>query len=211
MGGRIEIVHDDMFNGPSDLVVLPCSTIPTVASFVAERLKRFSIPFPRQAMRLGEVRFEQLTAATQLAPVAAYAASVKAAEGSDANAIKEIGRALGRHARDNASIRIIATPLLGTGAGKLDSVTALEALSSGFRDEAPDGATLRIFVLDADVYASFERDLPPKPLRPGIDVDMRGVRRANARTQAPRRARQRSRQDASSVCSTARRELIERR
>lgn len=140
-----------MFEGPSDLVVLPCSVIPTVARFVEERLDRFRMPKPSEPMQLGEVRFLELGPASQVAPFAAYAASVEAKGGTEPSAIERIGATLGAYAAQHRRVHLVAAPLLGTGAGKLMPEIAFQALRKGFLAAAPEWATLRVHVPDGPV------------------------------------------------------------
>lgn len=71
VAATVEVLYGDMFDGPSDVVVIPCSTVPSVTWFVADRLRLFDIPQPPRPMKLGEVHYEPLTSASQLAVVAA--------------------------------------------------------------------------------------------------------------------------------------------
>ena len=154
MSGRVELVLGDMFEGPSDLVVLPCSELPTVSEFVRSKLSLFRIPEPKEPMHLGEVRLLRLSNAEQVAPTAAYAASVKTGRGTEPAAIAQIGRTLGSYAAQHRRVQLIAAPLLGSRAGGLQPMEAFEALNKGFLATSPDWATLRVYVFEA---ADFER------------------------------------------------------
>jgi hypothetical protein len=152
MAGYVEIALGDMFEGPSDLVVLPCSELPTISDFVSKKLEMFGIPKPNSPMRLGEVRFLPLSNAEQVAPIAAYAASVKTGYGSEVSAIERIGRTIGTYAEQHRRITLIAAPLLGSEAGGLEPSDAFKALKQGFLATAPAWATLRVYVFDPDRY-----------------------------------------------------------
>jgi hypothetical protein len=76
MGAQIELVKGNMFDGPSDLVVIPCSTVPTITWFVADHLRSFGIPEPKDKMKPGDVLFTDLRRANNIAQFAAYVASV---------------------------------------------------------------------------------------------------------------------------------------
>jgi hypothetical protein len=156
MSGRVEVVCGDIFEGPSDLLVIPCSTGPTIAEFVRTRLSQFQIPAPTARMEPGEVRFVDLDGASQLAPCAAYAASVLN-YASRPEWITAIGMKLGERARQHDSLRLIACPLLGTGAGHLRPESAFEALVKGFTSAAPDPAILRVFIPDHALYEQLHR------------------------------------------------------
>jgi hypothetical protein len=145
-----------MFEGPSDLVVLPCSIIPTVTPFVTERLRRFSIGQPTEPMTLGGVYFVRLTDAEHVANWAAYAASVDAGRSSSLDAIEAIGRRLGAHAAEHADVNSVASPMLGTGSGGLAPEPATQSLVRGFLATAPDRAILRLYALDEGVFSDLK-------------------------------------------------------
>jgi hypothetical protein len=153
MAAQIELIKGNMFDGPTDLVVIPCSTVPTITWFVEDHLKSFNIPRPVKQMKLGEVVFAELQRASNIAQVAAYAASVQSSTTSPA-AIERIGRTLGTYCAENSWLSQISCPLLGTGAGGLGPTEAARALAEGYRATAPERSLLRLFVLED---AAFER------------------------------------------------------
>jgi hypothetical protein len=150
MPGAIQIVHGDMFSGPADLIVVPCSTTGRVTPFVRERLQRFALP-DVSAIPHGGVRVLPLTGADNVAQFVAYAASVRGTE-STPEAIGRIGEAVGRATTQQESIQVIHCPLLGAGAGALRSETVVAQLSQGFSKNCRDGSLLKIFVLDKNIY-----------------------------------------------------------
>jgi hypothetical protein len=154
----VELRLGDMFDGPSDLIVLPCSTVGSVTPFVREKLRNYRIPYPKPVMNLGDVQVHPFEGGENIAQFVAYAVSVEASvEGTSTTeeAIRRIGGQLGDLTIQNASVRQIAAPLLGAGAGGLRSETAvsclhkdvfervrrnlnLEARPSDFQTEPPD-------------------------------------------------------------------------
>jgi len=166
MAGRVELIHGDVFEGPSDLVVLPCSEKPTVAEFVRRRLETFRIPKPSQPMTLGEVRFLDLGPASQVAPTAAYAASVPARTGvaTDVAAIRRIAKTVGAYVLSHRRVHLVAAPLLGAGAGGLAPKDSFTAMRDAFLATAPGWGTLRIHVPGGPEFAelkAIEAALPP--------------------------------------------------
>src|SRR4051794_23241017 len=103
MQPRVELVLGDMFDGPSDLIVLPCSTAGTVTSYVAERLQSFKLPHPKPLMKLGDIEIHRLIDAEQIAGYIAFAASVNSLA-SSADAIEHIGRQLGKFTNSTPSV-----------------------------------------------------------------------------------------------------------
>jgi hypothetical protein len=59
----VELRLGDMFDGPSDLIVLPCSTVGSVTPFVREKLRNYRIPYPKPVMNLATFRFIRSRAA----------------------------------------------------------------------------------------------------------------------------------------------------
>src|SRR5216683_2038680 len=110
----------DMFDGPSDLIVLPCSTSGTITSFVRERLIHYQIPYPSPGKILGDVTVMPFDGGENIAQYVAYATSVKA-NTSSSDAIRKIGSQLGKATQEYPTIRLVSTPLLGAGAGGLES------------------------------------------------------------------------------------------
>jgi hypothetical protein len=95
MPGAVQVVNGDMFSGPADLIVMPCSTGGTVTWSVRARMQRFALPPVPSPIPLGEVRRLPLTGADHVAQFVAYAASVRDYESSP-EAIEHIGEELGR-------------------------------------------------------------------------------------------------------------------
>jgi hypothetical protein len=154
----VELRFGDMFDGPSDLIVLPCSTAGTIRDFVREKLIHYQIPYPRRGMELGDVQVLPLEGGENIAQFVAYAASVRYGDTTE-EAIRRIGVQLGEHTTQNPSIRNIAAPLLGAGAGGLSSEAAVLRLREGFRSSSHRDATLVVSILWQDVFERVRRNL----------------------------------------------------
>lgn len=146
----VKLKFGNLFDEPTDLVVLPCSTGGTVTNFVANHLREYDIPRPRTGMRLGDVDIRPFNGAENVAQFAAFAVSVKYMTSTD-EAIVEIGESLGKATREYDAVRRVSAPLLGAGAGGLRSEDVVEALSRGFKEAAAEDAVLTIFVLHKNV------------------------------------------------------------
>jgi hypothetical protein len=158
MGATLQLVHGDMFDGPTDLIVLPCATVGSVTEMVRQRLRAFEIPNPPRRMRLGDIEIRPPTQSLrQLASFLAFAASVQGYT-SNLEAIGRIGRQLGKFAADNRSVLQISAPLLGAGAGGLRPADVLEHLKNAFMETAPDRTSLKVFVLQLDLYEQLHGD-----------------------------------------------------
>lgn len=128
MAAIVKLRLGDLFDGPADLIVLPCSTDGTITGFVARRLQEYVIPDPKRGLALGDVDIMPFGGAENIAQYVAFAASVRDMK-SEESGIERIGAALGRFTDENESVRTISAPLLGAGAGGLRSERVVHALS----------------------------------------------------------------------------------
>lgn len=151
MSPSVKVRLGDMFDGPSDLIVLPCSTSGTITGFVARRLVQYSIPHPKDGMALGEVEIMPFEGAEDIAQFVAFAASVHY-NSSSLRELKSIGRKLGEFTVSNPAVRYVAAPLLGAGAGGIQSELVAAGIREGFTATAADDAMLVIHVLHREVY-----------------------------------------------------------
>src|SRR5215213_6492288 len=108
----VQLKLGDMFDGPSDLIVLPCSTAGTITPFVRKRLVHHRIPYPDVGMELGDVNILPFKGGENIAKFVAYAASVDG-HSSSFDAISRIGEHLGAETRRRSMVRLVSTPLLG--------------------------------------------------------------------------------------------------
>jgi hypothetical protein len=102
-------------------------------------------------MHLGNVEIMPFEGAEDIAQYVAFAASVWGNSSTTA-AIETVGAELGRFTRQEPSVRTISAPLLGAGAGGLQSEKVVSALKAGFCSTADPTASLFIHVLHRDVY-----------------------------------------------------------
>ena len=172
----VQLKLGDMFDGPSDLIVLPCSTDGNITGFVRKRLIHHSIPYPKPGMRLGDMSVMPFQGGENIAQFVAYAVSV-ARNSSSKAAIHHIGEQLGAATQENSAIRLISAPLLGAGAGGLSSEDVVKALSDGFKATAHRDARLVIHILHDDVFSRLAKgsiasttDTSPPPQQPGSTI-----------------------------------------
>lgn len=151
MPGSVQLEIGDIFNGPSDLIVLPCSSGGAVTGFVRNRLEEFDIRYPSGEIAFGGVQFFPFSGAENIASYVAFAASVKDMR-SSAESLKEIGKKIGEFSSSTPSVQIISSPLLGTGAGGLNPVIAFKSLTEGFFSTSSENAVLKICVLNESWY-----------------------------------------------------------
>jgi TIR domain len=180
MAGQIQIKLGDMFKGACDLIILPCSTTGTVTQFVFNRLQSYKIPSPTKGMKLGDLQILPFNGGENIAQYVAFAVSVDN-NYSELSAIESIGRKVGELTIENTGLQIINIPLLGAGAGNLQSEKVIEALKKGFQSKSSNGSTLIIHILHSDVFhrvteyfkgtkkvnvdCETTKNLSPKPIR----------------------------------------------
>jgi hypothetical protein len=157
MSSNVKLRLGNLFDGPSDLIVLPCSTSGTITGFVARKLVDYSIPHPRVGTKLGGVEFLPFEGAEHIAQFVAFAASVRGAS-SSVEAIREIGQSIGEFTQNHSEVKAIAAPLLGAGAGGLQPEQVVAALQEGFDATAPQTACLTISVLHKEVYEQIRKN-----------------------------------------------------
>ncbi|MFL9826180.1 toll/interleukin-1 receptor domain-containing protein [Rhodoplanes sp. SY1] len=147
----IQLRQGDMFAQPTDLVIIPCSTVPTITPRVAERLAALRIAPPTGAMSLGDVRFGLFEGGTSIAAYVGYAASVIGYR-SDAAEITRIATQVVAFAKDKPEIRDVALPLLGSGAGRLSKQDSAAALIAGLSAGDVGETVFNIYVLEKSDY-----------------------------------------------------------
>jgi hypothetical protein len=151
MSPSVRIKLGNLFDGASDLIVLPCSTSGSITGFVARSLNRYDIPHPAAGMKIGQVEIFPFEGGENIAQFVAFATSVEAMTSSE-KAIERIGFSLGEFTKKEPSVRIISAPLLGAGSGGLRSESVVSALTKGFYNSAHENASLLIYVLHQDVF-----------------------------------------------------------
>jgi hypothetical protein len=171
----VQLKLGDMFDGPSDLIVLPCSTSGTITNFVRERLMHHNIPYPKCGMNLGDISIRPFEGGENIAQYVAYAASVHGDSSSTA-AIQRIGEQLGSATASQSTIRLVSAPLLGAGAGQLRSKAVIESLSSGFKSTAHRDARLVIHVLHKSVFEKLSLIQDREHQEPGSTIPEKAPR-----------------------------------
>lgn len=151
MPPTVKLNLGNLFDGPADVIVLPCSTAGSITGFVARALNQYSLPHPVGDMEIGGVEILPFEGGENIAQYVAFAASVNAMT-SSLSAIENIASKLGRFTQKESSARVIAVPLLGAGAGGLQSEKVVAALKRGFETNAHEGASLIVHVLHKEVF-----------------------------------------------------------
>ena len=157
MTKKIQFLLGDLFSSKCDLIVLPCSRNGSVTGWVRNRIQQSGIPGPSGYKGLGATEFIILKQTDRIASYVCWATSV-AHEKSSTEAIRQIGRSVAEYASIEPGIKVIAVPLLGTGAGGLDEKASARAIIDGFKSGPDTMATLRIHVLNPSVFEDLQRE-----------------------------------------------------
>ena len=150
---RVYVLDRDICDSYTDLTIVSCSgkmkQIETSRS--QARIYDYGLPSPfdlKDKFSFGEV--SPIFPPTKIPPTKiggeikyfAFAASVR--DRSTLEKIEKIGEQIGAITRDNAQIRIVETPFLGCGQGKLFPRDAMPALARGFLATSHPDAVLQL-------------------------------------------------------------------
>src|SRR5258708_5225330 len=127
--GSIHIRLGNIFDNASDLVLLPCSAKGTFTNAAREHQTRFQIPPPKPTA-LGEIQIVPFAGSGVITRYVAWCASVLD-DASSPEAIERIARRAGEVTREDPNVRLIETPLLGAGHGRLSVEESALALARG--------------------------------------------------------------------------------
>lgn len=151
----LKIKRGSVFDEKCDLIVLPCSSGSSVTSWVRREIEQNNLPFPSAPIPFGKIRVLSTEAQYNKADYVGYAASVDAkTTSSKISAIEEIAHDLIYHCKAN-NCSIINLPLLGTGAGGLDSMEVLEIYQNILGSEI---FTANVFVPDKNTHQLLSRE-----------------------------------------------------
>lgn len=155
----VQIKLGNLFGEPTDLIVLPCNVHGGVTPFVSAALRSYALPEP-PPVALGGIHVVPMVGAENVAQYAAYAASVLDGSRTTQDVLESIGKSLGLFCKDHVGISRISAPLLGAGAGGLQSEKVVAGMKVGFSSAAPAGTSLTIFVLHQSVYDRLRKASP---------------------------------------------------
>jgi hypothetical protein len=145
----------DLFEGSADLTILPCSAKGTITSAAARWKHAYGVSSPQElglTLKLGGISpIFPFPGPQNISKFFCYAASVLN-DHSSAEVIESIGTQVGKVTSERDDIRIVESPLLGTGAGGLFTEVAGRSLSKGFLSASSLEATLFIFVYDRERF-----------------------------------------------------------
>lgn len=154
--GNVHIRLGNVFDNSSDLVLLPCSAKGTLTKAAREHQTRFQIP-PPNPLELGSIQILPFSGSGTITRYVAWCASVLD-DASSPGVIERIARQVGEFTREKSNVRLVETPLLGAGHGRLSLKTSALALAKGFRESSHPDATLAMFCMHSETVGGTQED-----------------------------------------------------
>ena len=133
----------------ADMTVLPCSDLGLISAETKSHLEHYGIS-PPGALSLGSISVRSFPGSVSITKWIAFAASV-ANRSSSTAVIRQIGQELGDYISVQPEIRVVESPLLGTGVGGLEVAAAGLALRDGFQTSCQVPAVLFIYCFYSDL------------------------------------------------------------
>ncbi len=149
-----DFINENIFDIEWDLIVIPVSTVGTISRSFQEGLEKYfpDYTLKKRVYKLGDIEIEKLNDKKLIA----LACSVEEFSSSYAT-IRKIGKNLADSLHNLKSVREIATPILGTGAGNLDPFYSRNIMLNAFYESQKQTAIRLTFCTpDKYVYNIFE-------------------------------------------------------
>jgi hypothetical protein len=118
---------------------------------VQKYLNEYNISPPQPGMPLGYLHMQQNNGQEVISKLIGFAVSVDYMT-SSLKSMNYIGQQIGQITTQEANIKTVSVPLLGTGAGGLKSEEVITHLREGFVLRAHSESTMVISILDKDVF-----------------------------------------------------------
>ncbi|RLJ73661.1 leucine-rich repeat domain-containing protein [Pedobacter alluvionis] len=153
-----DFIFEDVFASNADVIVVPISTNGTCSASFQRGLDFHDVTLPHKTVRyrLGDILVRQ-TKGMSTTRYIILACSVDGRPGSSYAAIRQIAYNLADWTKEVRNIKLIASPILGSGAGNLRPFESHNILVNAFYERNPESTTsLDIYTLDKAVYDSFE-------------------------------------------------------
>ncbi len=165
--GQVLLRKGNILEGSADLTIFPCSAKGTTSSSMKRWQELYKIPSPTDlnlSLKHGGLSAPfPFPGSQSVTKSYCYAAAVLN-DYSSGEVVEKIGQQIGETTKARPEIHVVEAPLLGTGAGGLDTIVAGRSLAKGFLSSSSDNALLYIFVYDTDRYAKLEAALKKRGL-----------------------------------------------
>ncbi|MFZ6011021.1 MAG: hypothetical protein ACOYXT_11810 [Bacteroidota bacterium] len=148
--GKISFSLGNIFETPGEILVIPRNSDGGISNKIEEGLKKLRIPYAPRKTEAGAIDF-LTSSAKQYSMIAFVTTVAQPSAKSSVDIIKLIGDRLGSYVNETA-LRVVVSPLLGTGAGGLDPVDAFVALQDSFAASSPSDGKLNVVILEQEHY-----------------------------------------------------------
>lgn len=155
----LELYNKDVFDVNCDLIVIPISTDGGISESFLRGFEQHDLVPKLKAgkYKLGDIEIQTISNRKRSIKYIAYACTVEN-HNSGYFAIRSIGKLLGQRVVKLRSVRTIASPVLGTGAGGLEHLNSINIVRNSFYEVAPDTIALHICANDLRVRKLIERE-----------------------------------------------------
>ena len=150
---RVDVAQTDLLQADADVLVIPSTSVGTFGEPWLGMVARLAGISRVEEIELGGLRTVPISAGRHA--LLAFAATRSEDQDADERIVESIGRALAMLARDTPSLEVIASPVLGTGAGRLALELSVPALVRGFLAE-PCEARLMLVAQDASIIRQID-------------------------------------------------------
>lgn len=158
----VSVLLGNIFDGGTDLTVLPCSAKPSVSKFMRNWIEMFNLADPLKfkydLVHGGTSHLYNFRHRSKKTKHYIYGAAVLNDDATPESVFK-IALKVGQITAENPKIRNVETVLLGTGAGGLSNIESVVGLAAGFEESAHPDARLIIYASNAGVKADIEKEL----------------------------------------------------
>lgn len=152
----VTLIQGSIFDSKCDLLIIPCNNWGGVSPSILQSLSAFSLPRINCEVGAGKVEYIRGAKWFSNATVLGYAASVDIQNPhKTADHIRSIAKDILWNCGEY-SLRKVNIPLLGTGAGMLDTRTSYQILCEMFAHSKVD---VCIYVLDRETYIELDEEV----------------------------------------------------
>lgn len=152
----------NIFDGGTDLTVLPCSSKPSISKATRNWIEAFNLVdpllFDYDLEFGGTSKLYEFEHKSRKTNYYIYGAAVLN-DYSTPDAVFRIASRLGEITQENDDIRNVECVLLGTGAGNLKNTVSIGALATGFGETAHPEARMIVYSWNSQVKKEIEQEL----------------------------------------------------
>ncbi len=146
----IEIVNGDIFDFPSDLLVIPCSTIGTISTSFQKGLRRLNYEYKEGVIsELGSIHVDESFSSTKFKWIL-FATTVNPDEVDESGTTGVLIKI--RSFIIERELKSAVLPLLGAGVGSISPLTILDHVYKTFED-MPSWVTITVAVLGKQMFS----------------------------------------------------------